>query len=469
MFGNLQIASSGSHASPAVSEARNDKCGVFPAFRHIPASLLATLASISSFVFLTACSDFMSPVKETPEPTEYSYNYWLLEKTYLYEDELVKLDPDGDSVQSLYKVLDDPYTRYVPPSKSEAAAQQMNTSIVEGDLGLEYMFKTDEEHPLFVYRVYPESPAAKAGVPRHGNIISINGHEITDIADMDVYDSIVAHTQKITLKIATDSGTHSYKMKKETVYAPTIFIDTIEGMQYIQITEFKPTTLDKKDGTLGELRSYLDSTSDVKDVRVLDLRNNPGGHVSQCVGMADLFVKKGTLSTRHWRSFNGEGKALHFNEKRNATAGDPGEKGKFLILVNENSASCAEIFTAAVTELAPIPVVGRTTFGKGIGQTTWNTMAGGLAIITNLEFITPKGNSYNKTGIVPDYPCDDFETVYDCVADAAKSEFGKKKSEKSSILPRAKIIPKIRSTGGALVESEEDISYFFNIALMPEE
>ncbi|WP_295858816.1 S41 family peptidase [uncultured Fibrobacter sp.] len=462
MVGNLQIASPCIHASLGERAARNDKCGVSFAFRHF-------LALLSSLVFLTACSDFMSPVKETPAPTEYQFNYWLLNRTYLFEDELDKLDPDGDSVQALYKVLDDPYTRYVPPSKSEATTQQMNTSIVEGDLGMEYMLAPDEEHPLFVYRVYPESPAAKAGVPRYGNIISINGREITDIADMAVYDSIVEQTMKITLKIAIDDSIHTYKMKKETIYAPTVFVDTIDGMEYIQITEFKLTTLDQKDGSLGELRSHLDSTSDVKDVRVLDLRNNPGGHVSQCVGMADLFVKKGMLSSRHWRSFNGEGKAIHFNDKRYATTGDPGENGKFLILVNRNSASCAEIFTSAVTELAPIPVVGQTTFGKGIGQTTWNTKDGALAIITNLEFITPKGNSYNKTGIEPDYPCDSFESIYDCVADAAKSEFGKKKSGKASILPRMKIIPKKRSIGGAHTESEDDISYFSNKVSLTEE
>ena len=422
--------------------------------RHTLVSRLSSFVfRLSSLVLLAACSDFMSPVKETPEPTEYTYNYWLLEKTYLFEDELDKLDPHGDSVQTLYRALDDPYTRYVPPSKSEAAAQQMNTSIVEGDIGLEYMYKPEEEHVLFVYQVYPKSPAARAGVPRYGNIISINGKEIKTMDDMAAYDSIMTYSKKITLKIADDSTTRKYKMEKEDIYAPTVFIDTIGEMTYIQIREFKPTTVDQDSGSLGELRDYLDSTRDDKGVRVLDLRNNPGGHVSQCVGMADLFVEKGTLSSRHWRAFDPNGKAIHRRDSHEAKKGDAGENGKFLILVNGNSASCAEIFTAAVTELAPIPVVGYTTFGKGIGQTTWDTKAGGLAIITNLEFITPKKNSYNKTGIKPDYPCDDFESVYECVEDAAKAEFGRKKSRKAK-LPGV-ILPRKATTAGAYIESEE--------------
>ena len=426
---------------------RNDTCGVSLVSR------LSSLVSFTSLVLLAACSDFMSPVKETPEPTEYTYNYWLLEKTYLYEDELDKLDPDGDSVQTLYRALDDPYTRYVPPSKSKQAEKQMTSSIIEGDIGLEYMYDPEAEHILFVYRVYPKSPAAKAGVPRYGNIISINGHEIKTIDDMAAYDSIMAYSKKITLKIADDSTTRKYKMEKADIFAPTVFVDTIGEITYIQIREFKPITIDKDSGSLGELKEYLNDTRGEKGVRVLDLRNNPGGHVTQCVGMADLFVKQGTLSTRHWRAFNAEGNAVHHSDSREAKPGDAGEGGKFLILVNRNSASCAEIFTAAVTELAPIPVVGETTFGKGIGQTTWKTMEGGLAIITNLEFITPKNGSYHKTGIVPDYPCDEFESIYDCVEDAAKSEFGRKKSTKGRY--PGIIIPRGTTAIGAYIESEE--------------
>jgi len=427
---------------------RNDTCGVSLVSR------LSSLVSFTSLVLLAACSDFMSPVKDTPTPTEYQYNYWLLEKTYLFEDELAKLDPDGDSVQTLYRALDDPYTRYVPPSNSKETSKQLNSSIVLGDIGLEYMYNPEAEHVLFVYRVYPKSPAAKAGVPRNGNIISINGHEIKTLDDLSVFDSVMAFSEKISLKIADDSTTRTYKMKKADVYAPTVFIDTIGEIIYIQIREFKPETVDRDSGSLGELRDYLDSTRDEKGVRILDLRNNPGGHVSQCVGMADLFVKKGTLSTRNWRAFTADGKAVHRSDSQEARKGDAGENGKFLILVNENSASCAEIFTAAVTELAPIPVVGHTTFGKGIGQTTWSTIEGGLAIITNLEFRTPTNGSYNKTGIKPDYPCDESESIYECVENAAATEFGKKK-RKAVNAPQMKIIPKKRTGGGAYIKSEE--------------
>ena len=122
---------------------------------------------------LLGCSDFIHPVESTPKPTEYSFNYWLLQKVYLYEDELANLPEDGDSVQVLYRTLVDPYTRYTPPSKSDDAITAINTSkIVGGDIGMRYYSNKNLEHPIIITRVYPNSPAARAGVPRFGKIIS---------------------------------------------------------------------------------------------------------------------------------------------------------------------------------------------------------------------------------------------------------------------------------------------------------
>ena len=82
-------------------------------------SLASRLSSLVFFLLLTACSDFISPVKSTPGPeSEYAFNYWLLNNIYLYEDELPNLQKEGDSVQSLYNTLEDPYTSYTPHPKA---------------------------------------------------------------------------------------------------------------------------------------------------------------------------------------------------------------------------------------------------------------------------------------------------------------------------------------------------------------
>lgn len=377
---------------------------------------------ISSLVFLTACSDFFEPVESTPEPTEYSYNYWLLKQTYLFEDELPQLDENGDSVQELYNKLSDPFTRYIPPSKSEATITHINTSIVPGDVGMEYEKFPQKEYPLVIYRVYPEGPAGRAGIKRYGNIMNANGVDIVGENAFEVYDSILTYSKDISLTVAYTSDTISYNLTKEDVYAPTIFLDTLNGIPIITITSFKLNTADQKNGSFGELKTYLDSTQNTTEPRLINLRNNPGGHVSHCIAMADLFIKEGILSTRTSRDLSVEGKTNYRKNSQKAKAGDSGEKGKFVLLVNKGSASCSEIFAAALQEAANIPVAGETTYGKGIGQSTWKTMDGGLAIITNWEFLTPKGNSYHKKGVVPDYPCE--SATLSCGIKAIQNYYG---------------------------------------------
>ncbi len=406
-------------------------------------------------LFLAGCSNFLEPVKSTPEPTEYSYNYWLLQRTYLFEDELPQLDEDGDSVSELYDKLSDRFTRYVPPSKSEETTTHINTSVVPGDVGLEYGLIPEAEHPLIISRVYAESPAGKAGVPRYGNILNVNGIEIIGDAAYAIYDSVFTYSKEISMTVAYAGDTTLYKMTKEDVYAPTVFVDTLNETIIITITGFKLNTVDQENGTLGELKAYLDSSKNYTQPRLIDLRNNPGGHVIHCTAMADLFIESGNISTRSWRTFAPDGKTTYRTETEVAKSGDAGEKGKFVALVNENSASCAEIFAAAIQEGANIPIAGTATYGKGIGQSTWKTPAGGLAIITNLEFLTPKGNSYNKKGITPDYACE--SATLQCGFDAIQKFYGKKsKKSTDTFLEATKYLRQKAFTEGALMPGEDE-------------
>ena len=403
-------------------------------FHSLTSSLSALLFCLCTLVLLTGCSDFIHPVKSTPEPTEYSFNYWLLQKVYLYEDELPNLPEEGDSVQILYRTLKDRFTYYTPPAQSEEKATQTNTSLViGGDVGMRYYNITNVEYPIFISRVYPKSPAGKAHVPRYGNILNVNGIELKGGNAKATYDSVMTYNKNINILVTYKGDTTLFKLQKEEVYAPTVFVDTsfndsakgYPGIIFITIEGFKPTTADQDSGSYGELKAYLDSTKADKRVRVLDLRGNPGGHVNQCLAMADLFVSEGTLSTRHMRLLGPDGDTQKYTLTVKAKSGDAGENGKYIIIGNQGSASCAEIFIAAVTETTDIPFIGRTTYGKGVGQTNYDTYAGGIATITDLEFLTPKGNSYHGKGIVPKYICENIISD-NCAAQYANKLYGVK-------------------------------------------
>lgn len=442
------------------------KCGVTSEKSVIPHSTLHI--AFLSFFLLAACGDFMEPVESTPEPTAYEFNYWLLKQTYLYEEDLENLPIEGDSIPLLYSSLNDKYTRYYPPSKSESAESHMNTSIVEGDLGMEYMSVYVEGessvYPILITRVYEDSPAGRAKVPRYGRIISANDTSLDGPNAKAVYDSIVAYSAEVSLVVLYNDSLLHYDLTKETIYAPTVFLDTLSNITFISITEFKASTANREQGTLGELQAYLDSTKDESSPRVLDLRYNPGGLINQCIPAADLFVKEGPLSIRHIVTLSPDGKRSHTYKTTDAESGGPGENGKFILLANSGSASCAEIFIAAVKEQGKVPLVGETTFGKGIGQSQWKTMEGGLAVITNLEFYTPNGNAYNKKGISPDIECPEGASRT-CALDAISSLYGSNHIKKASAHPTPEIQPRKATyyPGGAL----DTVTIFVNYSHIP--
>lgn len=383
------------------------------------------MQAIDRFLLLGICLSLIScvldnPVDETESPTEFEYNAWLLERLYLYPSELPNAFATADtSVALLYKSLSDPYTRYVAKAHSEETITNINTSYVPGDIGVELLLASGNKHPLFIYRIYSKGPAGRAGIPRYANILSINGVDLEGDSAYIRYQNTLSKNKEIVLTVTSRGDTLSpYSLTKESIYAPTVFVDTLDGFIFISIREFTLTTEDPVDGTLGELRKALDATRKA-DVRIIDVRNNPGGHMSQCIGAADLFVKSGILSTRVDKYFDGNGAATTKRLDYRASSGDLAESGKFVLLANRNTASCGEIFVAAIAENTDIPLLGETTYGKGIGQSSWKTIDGGLAIITNLQLYTPQGTSYHGIGIAPDVQCGDDFTL--CAIEKAQS------------------------------------------------
>lgn len=414
--------------------------------------LRLSLLCVVSFTITSCVLD--NPVSEVPEPSEFEYNYWLLSHWYLNPEELHEPDFYDGQVNALYNELSDSYTRYIPPSISQEVEQEINSSVVLGDIGIETLLNKKSEFPLFIYRVYPSSPAAKAGIERYSTIISINDVSLNIEDAYEVYQKEFSGHKEIKLVVLKDNAFHTFSVIKEMVYAPTVFLDTISGIPFISIESFKPNTWDQVNGSFGEMKALLKETK-TAPLRVLDLRNNLGGHIQQCIDMADLFVASGVLSSRSYKKIKADGTTGDFKTVSFATPGGEGEDGEFLLFVNQNTASCAEIFTAAVAENRKFIIVGEKTYGKGVGQNTWKTKNNGLAIITSMVFGTPNGSIYNGYGIQPDILCE--KASHACLFDFIQKKYAiqLKKSpdyDLNYILPTR--LFSSRNFGGAIIKQE---------------
>ena len=128
---------------------------------------------------------------------------------------------------------------------------------------------------------------------------------------------------------------------------------------------------------------------------MLDLRNNPGGLLSQAIEVSDAFIDKGEIVSQRGRHEDD-------TERNNATAGDLADGLPIVVLVNGGSASASEIVAGALQDHKRAIIMGTQSFGKGSVQTVMPLPGNGAMRITTARYYTPSGNSIQGTGITPD-------------------------------------------------------------------
>jgi len=161
---------------------------------------------------------------------------------------------------------------------------------------------------------------------------------------------------------------------------------------YIRISSFSETTTDDVKKTFAKIQK--ENPDDLAGY-ILDLRNNPGGLLDQAVSVADLFLNEGEIvSTRPRRTEE--------MQRYNATKGDITKNKPIVVLINEGSASAAEIVAGALQDHKRAVIVGMRSFGKGSVQTVIPVTGFGAIRLTTARYYTPSGRSIQAKGIEPD-------------------------------------------------------------------
>lgn len=374
-----------------------------------------------------------SPIKRRESPDELQYNYWLLQKLYYHPEQLQSLDlfyEKADSMQEagyvatveldglserqffatvrLYQSLPDPYTRYVPPERVDGQKQHDTSTVIQGGLGIEFVEKGSESDcaRLEVLRVYPESPADSAGLRPGDRFFAMNGFSLCNDSANARFSAVMRDSAWIRPDILRlDSGevdTLHFDILRGTVYVPTVFVDSVEGISVLELRQFMRTSV-RDGGSIDEFRKALQNTQG-GGTRVLDLRGNPGGEVRVCLDMADEFVDHSPMIHLINHTFNPRGNAVVDTVTYWGTPGGVAAGDAVVIAMDSRTASCAEIFIAALKGSLgdKVTLVGTHSYGKAIGQSRWDTPAKGLAIITSLQIRTPGWVDYQGVGILPD-------------------------------------------------------------------
>jgi len=286
----------------------------------------------------------------------------------------------------------DPHSSYLPPSDFDQ--MQVQTRGEFGGLGIEV---TLEEGYVKVVSPIDDTPAFRAGIEAGDLITSVDGESLLGM-------SLDEAVKLMRGPVGSEIVLTIYRESIEEPYDVTIIRDTIKPVvvrhrlegdsAYIRLTTFNDQTYK---GLEKGIKSMINEAGGINNINgfVLDLRNNPGGLLSQAIKVSDAFLDKGEIvSTRSKHKGDGD--------RFNAIRGDLTRGKPIVVIINGGSASASEIVAGALQDHKRAIVLGTKSFGKGSVQTIMPLQENGAIRLTTSRYYTPSGRSIQAVGVVPD-------------------------------------------------------------------
>jgi carboxyl-terminal processing protease len=320
------------------------------------------------------------------------------------------------AIKGMLATLDDQYTIYQEPD----LAAQTNDHL-QGTLEGIGAYIRISDGKAYIDKPLKDSPALVAGLQENDEIVQVDGVAIAPlIAGLDMNEAIVkvsakirgpkGTTVKLTIHRASSDQAFDVAIVRAQVLIGSVTSQMLDGrLAYIQISEFKATTTQEFDAAL---RSLLPQQP--KGI-ILDLRNNPGGYLTNAQDVLGRFYDGVALYEE-----DGSGRVQGL-----PTIGGASDNRAFntplVVLINGNSASASEIVAGALRDERPATyLLGEKTFGKGSVQNIHTLSDGGSARITIAHWLTPNKSAIHMIGITPQYVvpyAEDPASPVPCVAE----------------------------------------------------
>jgi len=329
-----------------------------------------------------------SPSAERPDWRLLDEAYDLLDEHYVDPKALDPLELERGALVGMTESLDDRgHTGYLTPEEIKARDDSLSGTFVGVGAVLD-----QKEGRLLIVRVLHDSPAERAGVTAGDEIVTVDG---TSVAGLTV-DEVVARVRgpegsKVTLELkGAGDATRSVTITRAKLDLPLVSWAFAPGTRdaVIRLESFSAGA---GKAVAAALRDALDQGAEGV---VLDLRGNPGGYVNEPVETAALFLEDGVV----YRSVDRSGKETPHPVEGAAMAPDLA----LIVLVDDQTASSAEILTGALQDAGRARVVGVKTYGTGTVVNTYSLKDGGALTIGTERWLTPKGRAIWREGLVPD-------------------------------------------------------------------
>lgn len=312
----------------------------------------------------------------------------IIQSKYMEDVDVNEL-VDG-AIEGIFNSVEDSYTRYISAEEYKDMLESGNEEYV--GIGI-HIAQNANTGAMVIISVMPNSPAKEAGI--------ISGDIITNVDDVEVtkenYSERVAALkgeEGTAAKVIIQRGEEKIEKNvvRKKINANNVESSVISNdIGYIRILEFE-------NNIYNQFKAEYEELVNNKKVKglVIDVRNNPGGIVSETVKIADLLCPEGKIVETIYRDGT---KKVYMSDAKKADI-------PIVILVNENSASAAEILAGAIKDLKQGTLVGKNTFGKGVVQSIVPLSDGAAVSVTTAKYYTASGIEIHGNGIKPDVEID---------------------------------------------------------------
>jgi len=321
-------------------------------------------------------------------------------------------DYDNDSLMdSMLKGyvsgLGDRYSVYMTPEEYDS----LMTKEAGKTIGIGVTVIQNQEGYPEIIEVQENSPAEKAGLHPEDVILAVGGEDVLNIGYTEAISRVRGEEgTAVNLKVRQNGTEQEFSIVRETFDVTTVAGKLLDGhIGYIQIVSFRENTADQFQKALDELLAQG------ADALIFDVRDNGGGLLSALEKMLDPLLPAGDIATATYQGNNTEVVLKSDAKELNLP---------MAVLVNGNSASAAELFSASLRDFKQAQLVGTQTFGKGIMQVTTRMPDGGGLTLTVATYQTTKSECYHGVGLTPDIiiePDENSET--DVQLESAKKLF----------------------------------------------
>ena len=349
-------------------------------FKYILTITVVILLNISNKVYSQNIDKLYEKIDLFAEVLEKIQNEYVEE---VDQAEIIDFAING-ALQSL-----DPFSAYMNPKVFEES--QSETSGEFGGLGIEVSM---ESGVIKVITPIDDTPAAKAGVKAGDYIVKINGEQVQGKTLMEAVNLMrgpVGTSIEITVRRKDLRKAKIFKITREIIEIKSVISKIVDNkVGYLRLRAFNANSSSQLKKEIAKIEKNKKLVG-----YILDLRNNPGGLLSQAVIISDFFLNDGEIVAT-------KGRKKRENRKFFAKKGDKIDGKPLIVLINNGSASASEIVAGALQDQKRAILLGETTFGKGSVQSIIPLKNRGAIRLTISKYYLPSGKSISEVGVVPD-------------------------------------------------------------------